>query len=66
MVQVIGGDMMVAYSDGKYFLGSLVKYHLNTTAYVSIVANHDGYVQQNNTQRHKAKNISCFLNMTVS
>ncbi len=71
-VQTAGGGVMVWGIISWHILGPLVpiEHHLNTTAYLSIVADHvhpfmttvypssDGYFQQDNAPWHKAQIIS--------
>ncbi len=72
MVQAAGGGVMLWGMFSRHTLGPLVpiEHHLNTTAYLSIVADHvhpfmttvypssDGYFQQDNAPCHKAQIIS--------
>ncbi len=75
MVQAAGGGVIVWGIFSWHTLGPLVpiEHHLNTTAYLSIVADHlypfmttvypssDGYFQQDNAPCHKAQIISVWF-----
>ncbi len=73
-----GGGVMVGGIFSWHTLGHLeqIEHHLNTTAYLSIVADHvhpfmttvypssDGYFQQDNVTKHKSPQTD-FLNMKM-